>query len=201
MKTNDPKDNVQSATIQPLSHSALVQQIQLGMIPKWLFFWGHTPSKDGAISKSCFSQWWEGHPFVLEQTTYQTAEHYMMAQKASLFQDHGTRTEILQAKTPALAKKLGRKVANFDEAAWLEARWNIVVQGNLAKFSQHPELRTFLQNTGDRILVEASPFDRVWGIGMAATHEDAENPERWKGPNLLGFALMEVRRQLLNLSK
>jgi len=120
----------------------------------------------------------------------------MMAEKARLFDDAGTLDSILEAKSAAVAKKLGRQVKGFDESRWLQARWGIVVQGNLAKFSQHNELRDFLIQTGDRVLVEASPFDRIWGIGMAATTEGVENPARWKGLNLLGFALMEVRHQM-----
>jgi len=148
------------------------------------------------MTSSCFSQWWSGHPFTVNSIRYATAEHYMMAEKARLFDDAGTLDSILEAKSAAVAKKLGRQVKGFDESRWLQARWGIVVQGNLAKFSQHNELRDFLIQTGDRVLVEASPFDRIWGIGMAATTEGVENPARWKGLNLLGFALMEVRHQM-----
>lgn len=179
-----------------MTRDSLISDLQSGFVPKWAFFWGHTPSKDGSITKSCFSQWWEGHPFELEGVRYATAEHFMMAEKARLFGDQATREEIVEAKSPAIAKKLGRKVANFDDQIWLQHRWDIVVRGNAAKFSQHDPLRTFLTQTGDRILVEASPFDRIWGIGMASNHPDAEKPENWKGLNLLGFALMEVRNSL-----
>ena len=92
---------------------------------------------------------------------------------------------------------MGRKVQNYDEQVWKEKRFNIVLQANLAKFSQHPELRDFLIATHDHILVEASPVDAIWGVGMAQDHLDIQNPEKWKGLNLLGFALMQVRAQLL----
>lgn len=174
----------------------LITNIQQGFNPKWLHFWGHTPSKDGSLGKTCFSQWWAGHPFVIDGVSYATAEHFMMAEKARLFDDQETLAEVLAAKTPAVAKKLGRKVANFNDIAWLAARWDIVVRGNHAKFSQHADLKTFLLHTGDRIIVEASPFDKIWGIGMAATHANAENPAQWNGLNLLGFALMEVRERM-----
>ena len=84
----------------------------------------------------------------------------------------------------------------FDEQRWAEHRFEVVVAGNMAKFGQHPQLRDYLAGTGSRVLVEASPQDRVWGIGLAAGDERAGSPERWPGLNLLGFALMEVRRQL-----
>lgn len=178
----------------PLSRDDLAQAIEDGVKPKWAFFWGHKPSQDASITKSCFSQWWSGHPFQIDGITYTTAEHYMMAEKARLFRDQTTLAEIIAAKSPAIAKKLGRQVTNFDETIWLRHRWDIVVRGNAAKFAQHADLKTFLLQTGDRILVEASPFDRIWGIGMAATHPEAERPQNWKGLNLLGFALMEVRQ-------
>lgn len=182
-----------------MTRESLITSMQTGFIPKWAFFWGHTPSKDGSITKSCFSQWWEGHPFELDGVRYATAEHFMMAEKARIFEDQAAREEIVEARTPAIAKKLGRQIANFDDQIWLQHRWDIVVRGNMAKFGQHDHLRAFLTQTGDRILVEASPFDRIWGIGMAASHPDAEKPENWKGLNLLGFALMEVRKQFATI--
>jgi ribA/ribD-fused uncharacterized protein len=179
-----------------MQRDTLITQIQNGFSPKWLHFWGHTPSEDGGGGKTCFSQWWAGHPFDLDGISYATAEHFMMAEKARLFDDHETLAEILTAKSPAMAKKLGRKVANFNDAFWLDARWDIVVRGNMAKFSQHTELKAFLLLTADQVIVEASPFDKIWGIGMAANHADAGKPARWNGLNLLGFALMEVRERL-----
>jgi ribA/ribD-fused uncharacterized protein len=182
-------------TALPKTHSELVEAMQKGWRPKWAFFWGHTPSKDGSATKAAFSQWWAGHPFEVDGIRYATAEHYMMAEKARLFHDEATLSKIIGARSPAIAKKLGRQVANFDDQIWRQHRYDIVVRGNRAKFSKHVELKTFLLQTGDRLLVEASPFDRIWGIGMAATDPNAEKPQFWKGLNLLGFALMEVREE------
>lgn len=159
---------------------------------KFIFFWGHSPSIDGSITKSCFSQWWNS-PFSDENFTYKTAEHWMMAKKASLFDDIEIHNKIIDAKTPAEAKKLGRAVRNFDELKWNQHRTEIVIQGNVLKFSQHIELKKFLLQTGERILVEASPVDRIWGIGMKDDHPNVSNPMKWGGLNLLGFSLMEVR--------
>jgi len=184
----------------PLTRESLVAAINSGLAPRWCLFWGHTPARDGSLTKSCFSQWWAGHPFTVDEVDYVTAEHWMMAEKARLFGDDNTCAEILAAAHPNEAKKLGRKVRNFDDTQWLASRWDIVVRGNAAKFSQHPVLRQFLLNTGDRILVEASPYDRIWGIGLAATDPAAENPGQWRGENLLGFALMAVREQFKNQS-
>lgn len=158
---------------------------------KYVFFWGHQPSKNG-ITASCFSQWYDA-PFVVDGQRYPTAEHFMMAEKAALFGDQATRALVLQAPNPGAAKALGRQVRGFDEATWLEHRFSIVVRANGAKFAQNPELSLFLSQTGSRVLVEASPVDRVWGIGLAQDDEKATNPNLWRGINLLGFALMQVR--------
>lgn len=160
---------------------------------KFLFFWGHT-AKD-TVTKSCFSQWFPGN-FEENGTIYKTAEHYMMARKARLFNDPETEEEILKANTPNQAKALGRKVKNFDPKQWDKHKFEIVTWGNLLKFSQNQKFKDFLLSTGDKILVEASPYDKIWGIGMLETDSRAENPLLWSGENLLGFALMEVRDQL-----
>ena len=162
---------------------------------KFVFFWGHQPSKDGIITKTCFSQWWLSS-FVVDGVTYKTAEHWMMAKKAELFNDDEIFEKIIQADSPAEVRKLGREVRNYVDSVWLENRYEIVKQGSFHKFNQNPDLRTFLINTKDRILVEASPVDAIWGIGMAIDHNDSSNPKKWKGLNLLGFALMEVRDKL-----
>ena len=162
---------------------------------KYLLFWGHRPEKDGSVGKGCFSQWWPS-AFVVDDITYASAEHWMMAEKARLFGDEAVLAQILAAKTPGEAKKLGRTVRNFVPETWQEACFEIVVAGNYHKFSQHPDLQTYLRQTGDRVLVEASPVDPIWGIGLAQDDPAALDPTRWKGTNLLGFALMVVRDQL-----
>lgn len=120
----------------------------------------------------------------------------MMAEKARLFGDQQTEAQILKSSNPGAAKALGRSIQGFDETRWVEHRFSIVVRGNLAKFSQSERLRNLLLQTGDQVLVEASPVDSIWGIGLAESDSAATKPEQWKGLNLLGFALMEVRDQL-----
>jgi len=155
------------------------------------FFWGHQRSKS-AVTASCFSQWYEAE-FVVEGQRYPTAEHFMMAEKAALFDDQEIRAQVLQASTPNAAKALGRKVRGFNDQRWLQHRYDIVVQANQAKFSQNPKLNEYLMRTGSRVIVEASPVDDIWGIGLAQDHADVNDPNLWKGLNLLGFALMQVR--------
>jgi hypothetical protein len=173
----------------------LVAAIASGVRPKYVFFWGHTPSIPGRIDASCLSNWYPA-AFSLKGVEYATTEHYMMAEKAKLFGDEEMRQRILAADGPGAAKSLGRKVAGFDEETWTKHRFEIVVAGNLAKFGQHEQLGEYLRTTGTKVLVEASPRDRFWGIGMGKTNAQVENPSQWKGLNLLGFALMEVRQRL-----
>jgi len=163
---------------------------------KYLFFWGHQPSRDGIITKSCLSQWWEAN-FLVDNVNYKTAEHYMMAQKAKLFKDDNAYNKIIACKTPGEAKKLGREVSNFNQDLWEKNRFSIVRQANYYKFNQNPLLKEFLTNTKNRVLVEASPVDRIWGVGMDKNNSNILNPKNWKGLNLLGFALMEVRDDLI----
>lgn len=171
------------------------EEFKKGKKHKFLFFWGHQKSKDGSITKTCFSQWWES-PFTVNGVVYKTAEHWMMAKKAELFGDSEMALKILAAKSPAEAKDLGRQVKNFNESIWNEKRFEIVVEGNFHKFSQNEELKAFLVDTKKWVLVEASPVDKIWGIGLTAESDKAENPLLWNGLNLLGFALMEVRDKL-----
>ncbi|MFJ4536501.1 NADAR family protein [Streptomyces tibetensis] len=177
------------------SQEALIRAVHAGARVKYLHFWGHRPRPDGRIGASCLSQWWPA-PFTVDGVAYATAEHWMMAAKARLFEDAAAEQAVLAAEHPAQAKKAGRLVRGFDEAVWARERFRIVVEGSVHKFAAHPELQAYLQGTGDRVLVEASPVDRVWGIGLAADDEAAADPQRWRGPNLLGFALMEARERL-----
>lgn len=176
--------------------AALQKAYEEGKTFRFLFFWGHTPPKDGHINEACFSQWWNCR-FEVDGVTYSCAEQYMMAEKARMFHDEKMLLNIMNAVHPKEMKAYGRAVRNFDQEIWQNGCYEIVRRGNLAKFSQNPELWAFLKSTRNRILVEASPRDRIWGIGMGKSNPDAELPIRWKGTNLLGFALTEVRDSLL----
>lgn len=125
----------------------------------------------------------------------------MMAAKAELFGDKEIRKEILNSSEQKKMKSLGRKVKNFDQDVWDKFKYSIVLNGNWCKFSQNRELREFLLSTGDNILVEASPYDSIWGIRISASSPEAKNPMKWRGQNLLGFALMEVRDELRRVTQ
>ncbi|MFG2179155.1 NADAR family protein [Streptomyces abikoensis] len=179
----------------PRSVEELTAAVARGERLKYVYFWGHRPRRDGSVGPGCFSQWWPS-PFTVDGTVYATAEHWMMAGKARLFGDAEVEARALAASHPKQAKDAGRAVRGFDEEVWRRHRFALVVEGSAHKFGQHPELREYLLGTGGRVLVEASPLDRVWGIGLAADDERAGDPARWDGLNLLGFALMEARQRL-----
>jgi len=148
------------------------------------FFWGRN---------SVFSQWYTA-PFTVEGYEYVTAEHWMMAQKARLFGDELALQKILATTDPARAKQWGRRVRGFDEDKWREHRVEIVQRGNLHKFNA-PGLRAKLLATAPAILVEASPYDTIWGIGVSVSDSRRFNPRTWRGRNLLGFILTDIRSE------
>ncbi|AJC55683.1 NADAR family protein [Streptomyces sp. 769] len=179
----------------PRSVTELIALTATGQRVKYVHFWGHRPPRGGGIGASCFSQWWPS-PFTVDGVRYATAEHWMMAGKARLFDDADAERRALAATHPKQAKDAGRTVRGFDEEVWRQRRFDLIVEGSRHKFGQDPELREFLLGTGSRVLVEASPVDRIWGIGLAADDDRAADPARWRGLNLLGFALMEARQRL-----
>lgn len=177
------------------SVDGLIAHTAAGAHVKYLAFWGHRPRRDGSIGPGCLSQWWPS-PFTVDGVRYATAEHWMMAAKARLFGDREAERRVLEAGDPRDAKSAGRTVRDFDEAVWERERFGLVAEGSTHKFGQDARLRAYLLGTGRRVLVEASPLDRVWGIGLAADDPRAGQPEQWRGLNLLGFALMEARARL-----
>ena len=167
---------------------------------KCVFFWGAcknaNPNNGYAnLHKGCLSQWQKCF-FEIDGVSYSSAEQYMMAEKARTFGDDETLEKILSAKLPEKIKALGREVKGFDGKKWDSIKFKVVVRGNMAKFSQNRELLSFLLGTGDATLVEASPKDSIWGVGLKEGDRDILDPDKWKGENLLGKALMEVRSNL-----
>lgn len=131
--------------------------------------------------------------FTERGVSYNSAEQYMMAQKALLFNDIKTYDKIMSLSNPHKIKALGRLVKNFDQEMWDKHKEDIVFKGNLLKFSQNKKLCKQLLATGDKEIVEASPTDTIWGIGLAETDPAIYNKDNWKGTNLLGKAIMKVR--------
>ena len=170
----------------------LTDKFENGDILKFIYFWGHTNKYNETVGKFCFSQWFHC-PFSVNGITYQTSEHWMMAHKALLFGDKNNFDKIIHCDKPGEAKELGRQVMGYDEQIWNDKKFDIVRLGNIHKFNQHPAIAEFLLQTGNRILVEASPVDTIWGVGLSPDNNDIENIYAWRGQNLLGFVLMETR--------
>jgi len=147
---------------------------------------------------SAFDQW-SPCRFEVDGFVYNCAEQFMMAEKAKLFDDGECRSRILAELHPLKQKHLGQKVRGFCDMVWERERLSIVIAGNRAKFMQNTELRTRLLATGQRQLVEASPQDGIWGIGLGVAEAQSIDPGQWPGQNLLGKALMVVREELQEL--
>lgn len=152
-------------------------------------FWRET-KKYGFMSQ------WYPSKFTIEENEFTSCEQWMMFQKAVLFQDPENAMLILEMKNPKEIKKMGRKIKNFNGKIWDQNKFEIIYRGNLEKFVQNDDLREQLLATQDNILAEASPYDKVYGIGMYPNDPNVQYPERWKGENLLGQALMKVREEL-----
>lgn len=178
----------------------LRQEFAEGRRREFCMFWKPQPAPDGKVTEGCLSQWWIKN-FWFSAAWYCCAEQYMMAFKADLFGDKETCKEIMACEDPKQIKALGRKVKGFDQVVWDQFKYPIVLNGNWCKFFQNQDLREFLLSTGDSVLVEASPYDSVWGIHLSADSPDAKDPMKWQGQNLLGFALMEVRDELRRVTK
>ena len=166
-----------------------------GTRPEFLMFWGRKENDMSSVGPYVFSQW-HFSDFEINGIVYATAEHWMMAQKARLMGDENSLQAILTSKGPDEAKIYGRRICDWDQAKWDANKFEIVVQGNVAKFGQDSVLRNFLLGTFDMVLVEASPHDTVWGIGLRREDPESKDPNKWRGQNLLGFALMEARERL-----
>jgi ribA/ribD-fused uncharacterized protein len=153
---------------------------------KHIFFWN-----------GIYSQWHKA-PMTIDRIEYNSCEQYMMHQKALLFGDEEIAELIMQETNPREQKKFGRMIKNFDKATWDKNCLAIVYEGNLAKFRQNADLREQMLLTKNKIFVEASPLDSIWGIGLAEDAEGIDDPSYWLGLNLLGQALTLVKNQLRN---
>lgn len=151
---------------------------------KFVFFWN-----------GIYSQWYPCN-FTINNITYNCAEQYMMHQKALLFNDSINASLILLSDSPKEQKAIGRTIKNFNIEIWNKYCLSVVYKGTLEKFRQNNNMKIELLATIDRIIVEASPVDNIWGIGLAEDNLNCEDPSKWKGLNLLGNCLMLVRNQL-----
>lgn len=178
----------------------LTDKFDKGEIPEVILFWGHVNKKHTTQGEYMLSQWYPS-PFSVNEIVYKSAGHWMMARKALLFGDRQTFKKILEADRPDQVRLLSTSIPDFDETTWSECKYDIVSEGNFHKFNQNKKLCSYLMSTRDAVLVEANPFDKVWGIGLSADAKNVSDPYTWEGLNLLGFALMEVREYLRSFAQ
>jgi len=149
-----------------------------------------------------FSNWYMCN-FTYKDYTFHNSEQAFMWEKANTFKDKESAELILKTPKPNENKQLGRKVKNFDSFVWANVSYDIMRDVNFEKFSQNADLKEFILSTGDKIIVEASPTDLIWGVGLDCDDPKILDEKNWKGKNLLGKVLMEVRAMLrdIELSK
>lgn len=153
---------------------------------KYVFFW------DGI-----YSQWYQA-PMTIDGVYYNCCEQYMMHQKALFFGDTEIAEKIMLTSHPKDQKQLGRQIRDFNKEKWDRVNLQIVYKGNYAKFTQNQGLMAALVATGNKIFVEASPYDLIWGIGMGEDENGVDDPMNWRGQNLLGWVITLVKQELQN---
>jgi hypothetical protein len=137
----------------------------------------------------------------IDNVKYNCVEQYMMAMKARLFGDHESLKNIILTENPKLQKQYGREVKGFNQSDWESVSYQIIVCGSVEKYRQNSDLKKLLEETGDLELVEASPYDNIWGIGLEPNNPDALDKSKWRGKNLLGKAITEARTILRNCNE
>lgn len=152
---------------------------------KFTLFWGGP-----------FSQWLPC-TFTIDEIEYNCTEQYMMAEKARFFQDNESLEKIMKSNSPRSQKAYGRKVKNFNAESWSAYAKSVVFKANMAKFSQNKNLLNELFKTKGTTLVEASPYDKIWGIGLSEDNPDTLDRSKWRGTNWLGEVLNDVRDKLM----
>ena len=149
-----------------------------------IYFWG-----------GIFSQWYPCD-FTEGELKFTSSEQYMMYHKAKAFEDYGSMYLIMDTQDPREQKAIGRAIKGYSDEVWSPIRYAKVLQGNYLKFSQNPELAQLLMSTGNKQIVEASAYDKIWGIGLAPQDDRVLDPAQWDGLNLLGQVVMETRDRL-----
>ena len=181
-----------------------VQLNKLGFTPQsdihFVYFWKPKTKEKGIVDEACCCQWWRSK-VQFNGTVFATAEHAMMYSKAALFNDKEAMKGILEEPHPWTAKAIGRQVRNFNAVKWDDASYEIVRDINLAKFKQDKRLLAWLKSLPrNTLFVEASPLDRIWGIGLGNDGDvDLTNFSNWQGQNKLGFAVTEVFQELIGI--
>lgn len=182
----------------------LLDEMKQGKKFDFLGFWGN---KNDTKEEKTFSNFYKSKftvdIFKNRQHTFECSEQYFMYRKAIEFEDYETAEKILaNGLSPSEYKSFGRMVKNYDDKKWNEIRYGVMIDGLRHKFNQNETLKQYLLKTGNKIIVEASPVDTIWGVGLAKVNKQGipnniwKNPSKWNGQNFLGFALMELRDEI-----
>jgi ribA/ribD-fused uncharacterized protein len=139
--------------------------------------------------------------FTVNGVVYSSAEQFLMAGKARIFDDPETLAMILSTDIQPEIKQLGRAVKHFSESQWEDVRYSVAFAGNFAKFTQDKNYFSYLIGTGDSLIVEASPYDRIWGVGLSSGDKRVLSPRTRRGRNLLGCVLMDVRDEINRITR
>lgn len=182
----DPKDFFTPKATRPVN--------KVLYTPKFVFFWDpYAWIANWHKSEFVATSSYEDPPV---ERKYSCVEQYIMSEEALLFGDRESFSTIMSMRNPSAMRGRGHRIKNYDMLVWERARAPIATKGLYAKFTQHPDLWALLDDTGDRIIAEASSSNLIWGIGMRASNPLAQQPEKWVGQNLLGECLMRVRDQI-----
>lgn len=175
-----------------LTTNDICKRYDSGESLRFVFFGECHSEFTDSVGKECFSRWYS-LAFEIEGKSFFCIEQYMMAEKACFFDDEECERRIMNNNDIEDITLLGQQIKIFDGFLWDNYKKDVIRQGNVAKFADNKELFEFLISTDDAILVEATPYDVVWGIGMREGDQGIDNPHNWKGENILGFTLMKIR--------
>lgn len=159
----------------------------------YVFFYGHTEGRPFA----CFSNFYPSK-FTADGKNFNCSEQYFMKKKQEMFDPTNVQlaNAIMAETSPAKIKAFGRQVKNYDETKWNQERYRVMKEALMYKFGQNQNMKQILMSTGNKILCECTNLDKIWASGLHITDPDRFDETKWKGQNLLGKALMEVRNEL-----
>ena len=166
------------------------ETLMIGGVPQDAAFFRHPGEPGGWMSN------WFLSPFTLDGTDFSSMEQYIMVRKCRLFGDEALAAAVLRTDEPGEQRAIGRQVKDYQEVIWAGIRQAVAFRGLYAKFSQNEALKALLLGTGSAVIVECVGIDAVWSCGFGLEDEERLDLSRWRGQNILGFALMEVREAL-----
>lgn len=191
-KKEEPKEEPKDSGDAKPKRKTIKAKVPAEPLPETVLFFSGNP----ALNENVYLSNTHEAPIQVDGITFPTVEHYFQWSKAKMFGDAEMEKKILKTASPKSVKTYGDKVKDFKEEEWNAKKDNIMRIAIKAKFTQHPELRKKLQETGTKRLGEANPRDKYWSIGTGADTSKAKDPAKWPGKNVLGKILEEIRTEL-----